>query len=76
MGPTADTRSDALVATAHGVKLSLRLFTGGLKMHKAIGAALLLATTAIFVGTAPGSMTEPAPTGSRCIDVKPICVSG
>ena len=45
-------------------------------MHKAMGAALLLATAAIFVGTAPGSRTEPAPAGSRCIDVKPICEAG
>ncbi len=45
-------------------------------MHKAIGAALLLATAAIFAGTAQGSTTEPGPTGSRCIEVKPICEPG
>ena len=45
-------------------------------MRKAIWAGALVATAARFAGTAQGSTTEPAPTGSRCIDVKPICEPG
>jgi len=47
-------------------------------MRNSLWASLLLATAATFAGTAsvPGSPTEPLPTGSRCIDVKPICEPG
>ena len=41
-------------------------------MRKTILTGLLVAASAAFIGSAPGFMPLPVPTGSRCIDVKPV----
>ncbi len=45
-------------------------------MRKTIFTGLLVAATAAFIGSGPVFMPLPVPTGSRCIDVKPICDPG
>jgi hypothetical protein len=45
-------------------------------MRNTILTALIVAAAAAFVGNGPSSMPAPVPTGSRCIDVKPICDPG
>ena len=42
-------------------------------MRNTIPTALMVAAAASLIGTAPASTPAPTPTGSRCIDVKPIC---
>ena len=45
-------------------------------MRNTIPTALMVAAAASLIGTAPASTPAPTPTGSRCIDVKPICDPG
>lgn len=45
-------------------------------MRKTILAGLVVAAAAVFAGGALGSIPAPVPTGSRCIDVKPVCDPG
>ena len=45
-------------------------------MHKSILAGLMVAAAALSLGSGPGSTPAPIPTGSRCIEVKPICDPG
>ena len=45
-------------------------------MRKTILTGLMVAAAASFIGITPAVTPAPAPTGSRCIDVKPICEPG
>jgi hypothetical protein len=45
-------------------------------MRKTIFTALVVAASAAFIGNTSATTTDPTPTGSRCIDVKPICEPG
>jgi hypothetical protein len=45
-------------------------------MPNTILTTLMVATAAAFIGSTTASTPAPTPTGSRCIDVKPICDPG